>query len=323
MQSATANNIVLLKGSSLLDKRLAKVIGASARIASRNQLEAIGRQLVDIARRARVSRRTDLVEIASQAILSLPLSFDIHAAGISYAAYCQYQRGEIEESRTILSRVADSTASGFRERAIFELGTTYLKQGDTTQALYFYIEAARAAKRTDPVIYIKSLWMSAACNGVNGDHQRASSDLEQLLPVVRSLSGMYPSLYFDYLNSLAVEFCEVGRIEEANNAIDDALASPFADRFPEWTETKREVAQKAKEGRKSPALIIAVPSALPEAAPDATAQTSRNATPVSMVELGLRFPSGVAASASIIESQLAVIPILERYIKCARIRDRP
>jgi hypothetical protein len=34
MQSATANNIVLLKGSSLLDKRLAKVIGASAHFAS-------------------------------------------------------------------------------------------------------------------------------------------------------------------------------------------------------------------------------------------------------------------------------------------------
>jgi tetratricopeptide (TPR) repeat protein len=323
MQSAAANNIVLLKGSSLLDKRLAKVISASAHFASSRELEAMGSQLVDIARQARVLRRTDLVEIASQAILSLPLSFDIHIAGISYAAYCQQQRGEVEESRVVLSRVADSAASGFRERAIFEVGTTYFRQGDITQALYFYIESAKAAKGIDHIIYIESLCMLAACSGVNGDHRRASCDLEQLFPLVHSLSGRYPAFYFDYLNSLAVEFSEVGRVEEANKAIDDALASPFADRYPEWAETKREIAQKAKERRKSPALIIAVPSALPETAPDATAQPSRNATSVSLVELGLRFPSEVAASASIIESQLEVIPILERYIKCARIRDRP
>jgi len=321
MQSATTNNIVLLKGSSLLDKRLAKVIGASAHFASSRELAAIGRQLVDIARQACLSRRTDLVEIASQAILSLPLSFGLHTAGSFYAAYCQQRRGEVEESRTALFRVADSPASGFRERAIFELGTTNLKQGDITQALYFYIEASRAAKSTDPMVYVQSLWMLAACTGINGDHRQASDDLEQLFPLVRPLSEMYPSLYFDYLNSLAVEFGEAGRIQEASNAIDLALASPFANRFPEWTETKREIAQKAKERRKSPAPIIAVPSALPEAAPDATAQPSRNATSVSMIELGLRFCSEVTASAPIIESQLAVIPTLERYIKCVRIRQ--
>jgi tetratricopeptide (TPR) repeat protein len=288
MQSATANNIVLLKGSSLLDKRLAKVIGASAHFASSRELEAVGRQLVDIARQARASRRTDLVEIASQAILSLPLPSDVRAAGICYAAYCQLQRGEVDESRIELTRVADSPASEFKARAIFELGATSFKQGDIAQALYFYIEAGKAARHTDPFIRVHSLWMLAACRGINGDHRRASSDLEQLSPLVRSLSGMYPSLYFDYLNSLAVEFCEVGRIEEAKNVIDDALASPFADRFPEWTETKREVAQKAKEGRKSPALIIAVPSAPPEAAPDATAQPSRNVTSVALIDPGLR-----------------------------------
>jgi tetratricopeptide (TPR) repeat protein len=321
MQSATANNIVLLKGSSLLDKRLAKVIAASTRFASRSQLEAIGRQLVDIARQAHVSRRTDLVEIASHAILSLPLSSDIHSAGTFYAAYCRHQRGEVEESRIILSYVADSPASGFRERAIFELGTTYFTQGDIAQALYFYIESAKAAKHTDPLTYVHSLWMLAASSGVIGDHRRASSDLEQLFPLVHSLNGIYPSFYFNYLNSLAVEFCEVGRIEEANHAIDIALASPFADRFPEWIETKREIAQKAKERRKSPALIIAVPSALPEAAPDAKAQPSMNAVSVFLVELGLRFSSKVTTSTSFVKSQLAVIPILERYIKCARIRQ--
>jgi hypothetical protein len=321
MQSATTNNIVLLKGSSLLDKRLAKIIAACTHFASSRDLEAIGRQLIDIARQARVSRRTDLVEIASQAVLSLPLSADIHNAGIFYAGYCQHQRGEVEDSRTIFGQVADSPALGFRERAIFELGTTYFRQGDINQALYFYIEAAKAAKCTDPMVYVQSIWMLAACSGISGDHRRASSDLEQLFPLVRSLSGKYPSLYFDYLNSLAVEFSEVGRVEEANKVIDDALASPFADRYPEWAETKREIAQKANEGRKSPALIVAVPSALPEAAPDATAQPSRNATSVSMVELGLRFCSAVSASAPTIETQLAVIPILERYIKCVRIRQ--
>jgi hypothetical protein len=47
-----------------------------------------------------------------------------------------------------------------------------------------------------------------------------------------------PHVYYDYMNSFAVELCEVGRLEEAKNVSLIVLASPFAPAYPEWRETR-------------------------------------------------------------------------------------
>src|SRR5262249_9460710 len=66
--------------------------------------------------------------------------------------------------------------------------------------------------------------------------------LESLFPLAHSMRGSDPHTYYDYLNSLAVELCEVGRLEEAHNASRIVLASPFAPAYPEWRETSNEIA---------------------------------------------------------------------------------
>jgi hypothetical protein len=58
---------------------------------------------------------------------------------------------------------------------------------------------------------------------------------------MRSFATSFPSDYCDYLNNLAYELGQVGRIEEARAAINVALRSPYADRFPDWHETAQEI----------------------------------------------------------------------------------
>jgi hypothetical protein len=62
-------------------------------------------------------------------------------------------------------------------------------------------------------------------------------------------------LRYDYLNSLAVELAETGRIEEAKDAIGIALRSPFADRYPNWTATRGEIADKERRTSYRPRIF--------------------------------------------------------------------
>src|SRR5262249_32741460 len=81
----------------------------------------------------------------------------------------------------------------------------------------------------------------ALTRSFEGDHKRSLADLERLFRVMRSFATSLPSDYCDYLNNLAYELGQVGRIDEARAAINVALRSPNADRFPDWAETAREL----------------------------------------------------------------------------------
>jgi len=91
--------------------------------------------------------------------------------------------------------------------------------------------------------------------------------LERLFPVMRSFATSYPEDYRYYLNNLAYELGEVGRIDEAKAAINVALRSPYSDRFPDWAETKQEL--ETKQRRLFLPLVFALGSAaLTPKAPD-------------------------------------------------------
>ncbi|HEY3136596.1 MAG TPA: hypothetical protein VGL29_11270 [Blastocatellia bacterium] len=83
-------------------------------------------------------------------------------------------------------------------------------------------------------------------NGLEGNHRGAVALLETLFPLACSVRASQPHLYYDYLNSLAVELCEVERLEEARNVSKVVLASPFAPAYPEWQETREEIELKAR-----------------------------------------------------------------------------
>lgn len=81
-------------------------------------------------------------------------------------------------------------------------------------------------------------------------------------------------MYLDHLNSLAVELCEAGRIQEAGVVSRIVLASPYAFAYPEWCETGKEIALRGYKSRSSIRITEKIPGNLlylPEPSPATSA----------------------------------------------------
>ncbi|MFL6275544.1 MAG: hypothetical protein ACJ74G_10055, partial [Blastocatellia bacterium] len=104
---------------------------------------------------------------------------------------------------------------------------------------------------------------------IYGDHRQALADLERLFPIVGAIAKHCPAFYYEFLNSYAIELGEVGRLVEAQNVSAITLASPFAAVYPEFAQTRDELAAKRTAATPS---VVAVP-ALPEAIPSPQAET--------------------------------------------------
>jgi hypothetical protein len=85
----------------------------------------------------------------------------------------------------------------------------------------------------------------------DGSHRAALSDLEKLFPLARSVGRWHPHVYYDYLNSLAVELANNGQLTDARNASRIVLASVFTPAYPEWRETYDEISLKLPHSSRS------------------------------------------------------------------------
>jgi hypothetical protein len=127
------------------------------------------------------------------------------------------------------------------------LAATYGTERKPEQELCFYLESLKTR-----VNIITALRGIAVLKAKEGYHKHALKDLESIYPLARYAP---PHIYFDYLNSLAVELGEAGRKYEARNIIKHVLASPYAFAYPEW----RETAEDLREANRSFALISLSP----------------------------------------------------------------
>jgi tetratricopeptide (TPR) repeat protein len=203
------------------------------------------------------------VEQASQVMLALPISNQLESIARYYQALCGWHQGDTDSARQF-ERAAEEAPQQYRARALQALGLAYHKRGELDVALPFYLAAGKASANCDLLTLLGSQWMSAEVRSGYGDHKQALTDLERLFPLVRAVAKHYPSSYYDFLNSLAVELGEVGRIAEAEAACAIALASPFAAVYPNWTETRDEIAAKRVCATPS---VVAVQRVLMPAAP--------------------------------------------------------
>jgi hypothetical protein len=163
------------------------------------------------------------------------------------------------------------------------LGTNSCRKGDYQTALSHYREADRFASCSniyDAYATFGSLKMAAVINGLEGNHRGAVVLLENLFPLANTVRSSQPHVYYDYMNSLAVELCEVGRLEGARNVSEIVLASPFASAYPEWRETLDEI-----ELRGWPAARSVVAVTQPKAVTQKTSE-AQNLVRLPVPELG-------------------------------------
>lgn len=287
--------------------------------------QVLGNQLATVARHAYFAKQMDAVEQASQLMLAVPVSDLLRSVARYYQALCKWRRREIETPRQLRAMLEDAPPQ-FRARALQAVGLAYHEFGEVDTALHHYVEAGKASVECDLVTLAYSQSMTAIVRGIHGDHKQALDHLEELFPLVRAVGKYYPVLYYDFLNSLAVELAEVGRIAEADQACAVALASPFAAVHPNWAETRAEIAAKRVSATHS---IVAVNRA-PEIAPSPLAKPRREPKPVGapaftwprFKKTSVQRAPRIAACATIPHDETTQT-IIERVLTCVGSRAPP
>ena len=223
-------------------------------VQTKEVLSQLGNDLINLAEYAYSLRRMDTLEQISQILLSLPLACEYRSIARYYQALCIKRKGRFSEARTLLERIAEEAPIGYRARAIQSIGSIAFDSGDFQSALPFYIEASKAATRKqgcDPLAAFYTQHMMAVLRSIDGDNRGALEDLQSMFPLARAVGSAYPPIYCNYLNSLAVELTEAGRLQEAEHACRITLAPWFANAYPEVRETWDDIALRGRRASRS------------------------------------------------------------------------
>ena len=270
MQSAASMSLILADGSSL--KRFAESqsrhvhallyqhVGVQliSGVNSNRLFTDLGDKLVALAEQAYALRQLDKLEDLSQALLALPLPGQYTSAARYFRGLELIRRGQLDAAKSVLEGVAAEPPHKYTARAIQSLGAIFKIRGDLESALKLHIEAGRRAAEKGSVDLLTALFVQrnlAVLKSMQGDHRGSLADLERMSPFARAVGSIHPHVYYDYLNSLATEFGEVGRLEEAARASRIALSSPFAVAYPEWNQTFDEIASKRQRASHSAVVV--------------------------------------------------------------------
>ena len=194
--------------------------------------EALVGEIIRLIRGAQAFRDLGSVRELAAILRNFPAK-QARLIGDYYLLWCKCREREYdtEALESVIDQTSLYKAKGLLLRAALE---GY--RGDLGLELYFYKEALKASPSISEYIDISRA--IAVVQAKEGSHSSAVRELEKLISVTRHAD---PLVYFDLLNSYAVELGEVGRKDEAENIMRVVLASPFAFAYPEWQQTGEEL----------------------------------------------------------------------------------
>ena len=271
MKRDTKNNFALLDSSSF--KRVAELEKQSGLhqqvllefikgLKTKQDIIELATRLVTLVEHNYLHRRLEVVESISQALINLPLPGSFKQVGQYYLTMCIKYQGRLDEAQKQFEALADTIPHRYKSRAIISLAGIASEKGDFKSGLPLYVEASRVAGiegLNDPSVKIIAQRMIAVIKSIDGDHKGALADLNNMFPLVRAVSMQEPYLFYEHLNSLAVELAEAGRLEEARRASETALRSPYAHAYPQWRETRDEIRMKSQRASRSFVVNVQLP----------------------------------------------------------------
>jgi hypothetical protein len=215
-------------------------------------------------------RHIERVRELSRILIHIPIK-EYQVIGEYYLIWCECRESRLHTES--LERIIGQTQT-YKAQALLSRGTFEVYKGKLEVALYFYLEGLKASHSISDHIGL-SLAI-AQLKGIEGFHASSLGDLENLIPIIRHAE---PRLYYDFLNSYAVELAEAGGKQEARNISRILLASPFAPAYPAWQETGRELGIIDCKEPRSYVLLKALPE--PTVKPQTKVQRIKKAKPKS------------------------------------------
>jgi hypothetical protein len=215
-------------------KRLLNILSSKVKI-ERTRLY----QLIELAERC-----YGLKDIKGQRELGLLLQefsapFDL--VGSYYEGVSLCQTNLFDEAKKRLERVYEHGPTKYRAKALLTLSAVEQRSGNLDEAMRLRLQAIPF---DIPSIRLEAQHGIAVLLGIQGEHQHAVKHLEQFLPLARMINRDTP-LYYDYLNSFAVELNDSGRTEEARKVINLVLSTPYVKHYPNWLDTENDIHRKS------------------------------------------------------------------------------
>ena len=205
-------------------------------------LQQLGERLVKEAEAAQAFRDIGKLQELALLLSRFPIR-NYQTVGHYYLGWSGYRRGE--DTDCIFEQIIERS-SIYRGKSYLSLAALATKRQDHDTAIKYYQEAMRWDNSLSVVVTAHRT--IAVLKSMNGSHSLALKDLEHIAPLA-SLAP--PKVYYDFLNSFAVELGEAGRIQEAQNVCRITLASPYAIAYPEWRETEQDLALRGYKSRSS------------------------------------------------------------------------
>lgn len=261
------------------------VAGHVARtVHSRELFIKLTNELIRLAEHAYNTRDVAALGEVSRILMNLPVD-SARQIGTYYYALAINRKGHRDEAEDLLETIADDAPMSYRARAIQTLGGNQHDKGQLNEALRFQLEALRMASdrnATDLQTTLLARWEISIIKSLEGDHKGALSDLKSLNPLVNLAAKQTPFYFYAFQVDLAIDLGELGRLAEAEAALDLALASPYASAYPNWAETRHELAAKRTSATPSVVAITRAREASPS--PQAEPQRHRAASPILAVD---------------------------------------
>jgi tetratricopeptide (TPR) repeat protein len=204
--------------------------------------------LIAVLEQARSERKFEIVDALAGVLIEARISTSVQGVGLYFKGLALTNQGKLVEAHSILDRAAATAAAPFSSRALISIGAVAALSSEPEIQRESYIRASRS---TDPFTLLHAHKMIAVLESGDGNHRASIQQLEGMFSFARSYSAFYPHSYYDYLNSLAFEMAEVGRLDEARQVSQTVLASPLARLYPECHETRAEIELRRQRGSRS------------------------------------------------------------------------
>jgi hypothetical protein len=227
-------------------------------ISSQRRFVDLGEKLVGLAEQAYAFRQLDQLAELTRALQGLPLPRQYQTAARYFRGLELMRRGDLDGAKPVLESIAAEPPHRYSARAIQSLGAVFKIQGDLDTSLKLHIEAGRCAagKQYNDLLTVLFVRKNiAVLKSMDGDHHGALVDLQHMEPAMKAVGLIHRPVYYDYLNSLAVELGEIGRLEEAARASRIVVSTPFVVAYPEWRETFDEIAIKKRRASHSAVVV--------------------------------------------------------------------
>jgi tetratricopeptide (TPR) repeat protein len=210
----------------------------------------LGKRLTAAAETAQSMRQTEAVREYALILSNIPVK-EYQLIGQYYLGwYACCTGGDVPTS--LFENIFDHSKT-YKSKSLITLGALAGARGDFEGEMRYLKEAIRHSDFANSIRIVRGVAMVKAKEGF---HKSAVRSLESVLPVLRFAR---PEVYYNTLNSLAVEYGEIGRIEEAQNVCKIVLASPFTFAYPEWRETEQDLAIRGYKSRSSVPIIRKIP----------------------------------------------------------------